>query len=79
MEIESVEKGWGENSTYYSTREKAGYTYRVHNIKEETKQVSPDYMFNVYRGYVDGKIVFEIGASIDVTVRYKRNTDETSK
>lgn len=68
--IESIEKGWGEGSTFFSINNKVSKPYRVDEIKEEIKQTSPDYMFNVYRGYIDGKLVFEMGASIDITVRY---------
>ena len=68
--IESVEKGWGEGSTFFSTCEKVSKTYKVDEIKEEIKQVSHYYMFNVYRGYIEGKLIFEMGASIDVTIRY---------
>lgn len=69
--IKHVEKGWGEASTFFTTNEKAAETVRVDEIKEESKQVSNDIILNVYRGYKDGKLVFEMGASIDVTVVFQ--------
>jgi len=70
QKIKSVEKGWGEGSTFFSVDSKVAIYHRVDEIKEESKQVSPDHIFNVYRGYKDGKLVFEMGASIDVTVSF---------
>ena len=70
QKIKSVEKGWGEGSTFFSTVQTVSETYRVDEIKEESKQVSNDIIINVYRGYKDGKLFFEMGASIDVTVAY---------
>ena len=68
--IKSVEKGYGENSIFFSISPNCSEQYRVDEIKEEQKQVSPDDIFNVYRGYKNGKLVFEMGATIDVTVIY---------
>ena len=68
QKIKSVEKGWGEGSIFFSVDSKVGEIYRVDEIKEEKKQVSSDLMINVYRGYKDGNLVFEMGDSIDVTV-----------
>jgi len=70
QKIKSVEKGWGEGSTFFSTAQTVSETYRVDEIKEESKQVSNDVIINVYRGYKDGKLFFEMGASIDVTVAF---------
>lgn len=68
--IKSVEKGWGERSIFFTTNEKAVDTVRVDEIKEEQKQVSPNEIFNVYRGYISGNLIFEMGAARDVTVSY---------
>ena len=70
QKIKSVEKGWGEGSTFYSVDSKVSKFHKVDEIREESKQVSPDHIFNVYRGYIDGKLVFEMGASIDITVSF---------
>ena len=68
--IKSVEKVCGYYSTYFTTN-KNDTLNGVDEIKEEHKQVSPDDIFNVYRGYKNGKLVFEMGATIDVTVIYE--------
>lgn len=70
QKIKSVEKGWGEGSTFFSVDHAVSLNYRVDEIKEEPKQVSPDHIFNVYRGYKDSKLIFEMGATVDVTVTY---------
>jgi len=68
QKIKSLQKGYGEGDIFYSTDTKVAIQYRVEEIKEESKQVSPDMTFKVYRGYSEKKVVFEMGASIDVTV-----------
>jgi len=69
--IKHVEKGWGESSTFFTTDDNFSEAVRLDEIKEESKQVSNDIIINVYRGYRDGKLVFEMGASIDVTVVFQ--------
>jgi hypothetical protein len=70
--IKYVEKGWGEAATFFTTNEKADETVRVDEIREEFKQTSIDGDgFPIYRGYKNGKIVFEMGASIDVTAAFE--------
>jgi hypothetical protein len=70
--IKYVEKGWGEASTFFTTNEKAAETVRVDEIKESFKQTSTSGDgFNVYRGYKGGELVFEMGASVDVTVVFE--------
>lgn len=68
QKIKSIQKGCGEGDLFYSTDTKVASQYQVQEIKEEAKQVSPDLIYNVYRGYSEGKLIFEMGASIDVTV-----------
>jgi hypothetical protein len=68
--IKSVEKGFGDNSVFFSTNPAVILQYKVDVIKEESKQISSDTMINIYRGYIGDKIAFEMGASIDVTVTY---------
>jgi len=68
QKIKSIQKGYGEGDIFYSTDTKVAKQYQVEEIREESKQVSPDMIFNVYRGYSEKKVVFEMGASIDVTV-----------
>lgn len=70
--IFSIEKGWGEDSTFYTTNPKVGGYHKVDEIKEEFKQTSMDGNgITVYRGFKDGKLVFEMGASIDITLNYR--------
>jgi len=68
QKIKSVQKGYGEGDIFYSTDLKVPTSYRVEEIREEAKQVGNDNTINVYRGYIGEKLVFEMGASIDVTV-----------
>lgn len=68
--IKSVEKICGHYSIYFTTN-KNDTLNGVDEIKEEQKQVSPNDIFNVYRGYKNEKLVFEMGATIDVTVIYE--------
>ncbi len=70
QKIRAIEKGWGEGSILFSTNPQAIETVRVDEIKEDSKQVSNDVIINVYRGYKEGQLVFEMGASIDVTVYF---------
>lgn len=64
--ITSIEKGWGEESIYYRV---GSQQIPIDEIKEEKKHIGPGDN-TVYRGYNNGKLVFEMGASIDVTVRF---------
>ena len=66
--IKSIQKGYGEGVIFYSTDSKVATKYQVEDIREEAKQVSDNYTINVYHGYIGDKLVFEMGASIDVTV-----------
>lgn len=66
--IKSIQKGYGEGDIFYSTDSKVSKIYLVEDIKEESKQVSDNHIINIYRGYIGDKLVFEMGASIDVTV-----------
>ncbi len=69
--IRSIEKGWGEGSTFFTTDKNVSETFRVDEIKEGFKQTSIDGDgFPIYSGYKDGKLLFEIGASIHTTVIY---------
>ena len=77
QKIKSVEKGWGEGSTFFSTSEKLqeSSSCKVDEIKEEVRHIGiGEYCslsHTVYRGYKNGRMVFEMGASIDVTVTYE--------
>ncbi len=73
QKIRSVQKGSGENDIYFTTDSsitKRQGVFRVEEIREERKRVSKDLEFTVYRGYMRGQILFEMGANIDVTVVY---------
>jgi hypothetical protein len=68
--IKSVEKGWGEGSCFFSIVNTVSESYLVDEIKQEGKQIGCDEFIQVYRGYKNGKMFFEMGASIDVTVAF---------
>ena len=69
-EIKSVEKGFGDNSIFFTVNQSVSQQYRVDEIREESKQISTDSMITVYRGYKNRSLFFEMGACIDVTVCY---------
>ncbi len=72
QKIIAIEKGWGQGCTYFTTSQKTtNLDIYVDEIKQEAKQVGDSDFISVYRGYKDGEITFEMGASIDVTVFYK--------
>ena len=71
--IKSIEKGWGESSTYFTTEPKCqNESMKVDEIKEEVKLVGKGEYCElsnvVYRGYKDKKLKFEIFANSDITV-----------
>ena len=76
-QIQSVEKGINEGRIVFSAHKDAPDYCKVDEIREEEKYIGQGYYSNltivVYRGYKDGKFIFEMGASIDVTVIYKQD------
>lgn len=78
-EIKSIEKGWGESSTYYRVVNTTVHPSDVHEIREEERIIGQgEYgpiTILVYRGYVktenENKLIFEIGANRDITLTYK--------
>lgn len=68
LKIKSVEKGYGNNSILFSTDPLLTSGQKVDEIIEEIKEGAFNFRFNVYRGYIKNNLVFEMGASIDVTV-----------
>ena len=74
QKIKSIEKGWGENSTFFSVDEKVSEILKVDKIREEFKDIGEGYYNNlslmVYRGYKKGKMVFEIAANTDITLTF---------
>lgn len=69
--IKSVEKGWGEDSIFYTTNPKVQEQFRVNEIREEVKQISDSNRMSVYRGYKGDSLVFEMGISPDITVTFE--------
>lgn len=76
--IKAIEKGWDENSTYYSTDEKVkGRSQYVDEIRKEQRQHfvgesdSGCVDIIVYRGYLDGNMMFEIESGSSVSLFYK--------
>ena len=74
QKIKSIEKGWGQTSTYYQVNDNTSYPNRVSEIKEEVKLLGKgehcELSIIVYRGYIEGKIVFEIAANSDITLTF---------
>ena len=68
--VKSIEKGFGEGSIFFHTISTWSLFTFVDEIKEEMKQIGSDLAITVYRGYLNGKLKFEMGASIDVTIIY---------
>lgn len=81
--IKTIEKGWGEGSTYFSTDKNCvGHPTFVHEIKQEEKVIKGNYLYDgkidlvsivVYRGYEEPghKLVFEIEAGSSITLTFK--------
>lgn len=70
QKIKSIEKGWGEDSTYYSTEERLkGRSQHVDKVTEETKQIGPG-RITVYRGYRSANMIFEIEAGGGITLTF---------
>ena len=72
--IKSIEKGWGESSIYYQVSDNTSFPNRVEEITEEVKFLGKgeycELSILVYRGYISGKIVFEIAANSDITLSF---------
>lgn len=78
--IKSIEKGWGEGSTYYSTDEKLiGHPTFVNEILREVVTVGRgfynDVTMDVYRGYIhpNKEPVFEIESNSSLTIVYNQS------
>ena len=69
--IDSVEKGWGDNSTYIHVGYKWG-DYIVDSIKEEQKEVSfNDYIW-AYNAYdADNVLIATFESNSQLTISYK--------
>lgn len=75
--IKSIEKGWGDSSTFFSTSSKLiGSPYFVHEIAEERKGITGDNWLLVYRGYEGPghKMKFEIEAGSGVTLTFENES-----
>lgn len=68
QKIKSIEKGWGENSIFFTTNENE--TNYVDEIVQDGKQISSDTLITVYKGFKNGKIVFEMAANSDITLSF---------
>jgi hypothetical protein len=75
--IFSIEKGWGEGSTFYSISDKVHLNYKVDEIKEEMKFCGKGYHNDltlvIYCGYKNGEKIFEIEANSSLTIMYASN------
>jgi len=63
--IKSIEKGWGADAQLFTV----GCT--VDEIREESKPITNYANLKVYRGYTNGKLVFEIESNSSLTIIYE--------
>lgn len=60
-----------EKDCYVVTTDKtSGHAWKVDEIKEEQKQISNDKQVTVYRGYIGGKLDFEVIASGNLLIKF---------
>lgn len=72
MKIVSIEKGWGEGSTYFKVAKEITHPHLVHEIKSELKSIGENTAILVYRGYIDNSLVFEIEANSQLTIIFEK-------
>jgi len=65
MKIVSIEKGLGAGSQLFTV----GCT--VDEIREESNPVATKVWIKVYRGYKNGKLVFQIESNSSLTIIYE--------
>lgn len=70
--IKSIEKGWGEGSTYFTTDKKAATFHIVDEIKEEIINIGVS-AITVYRGYRNGNLYFHIEAGGGITLIFEED------
>ncbi len=70
--IKSIEKGWGEDSTFFTTNPKASKPHKVDRIVCVERTVGKGYYNDLtldsYIGYIGDKIIFEIEANSQLTI-----------
>ena len=66
--IKSIEVGWGENSTYFTTE---GVDPKVNKIIQEYAQLTNKETIIVYRGYKENKLIFEIFGNCQIIIYHK--------
>lgn len=69
--IETIHIGVGQGAGYFSTLQNTSHQLKADEIKEETKQISENVRITVYRGYVNGKLKFEVEANNGITLIFK--------
>jgi len=72
--IHSIEKGSTDALFSYFTTEKYGNykgAFFVDEIREESKPITNYANLKVYRGYTDGKLMFEIESNSGLTIIYE--------
>lgn len=71
--IESIQVGWGEESTYFSTELNVLPRYAVTRIVEDWEVIIKESKTQkVYKGYRNDDLVFKIEAGSGITVTYKK-------
>ena len=75
LEIKSIEKGWGDGSTYFTTDGDGSYSTYIDKIIAEERIVGKGYyndlIITVYCSYLEEKRVFEIESNSSLTIIYK--------
>lgn len=73
--IRCIEKGWGDGSTFFTTEvQRKTSEFYVDEIRCIEKSIGKGYYndvtIEVFCGYVDNKLIFEIEANSSLTVVY---------
>lgn len=81
--IKSIEKGYGQDSTFFSTDNNVYKYSKVDEIKEETKVIGAGYYndltITVYGIYKNGERIAEIEANSAITLRFETKNDTTDE
>lgn len=67
--ITAIELGWGEESIYYSTKVEPSSHRYVDEIIKDKERYAEKYE-TVYRGFKNGKPVFQMMAGNNITLYY---------
>lgn len=68
--IKLIWLGFTQDGPIATTDKSSGHNWKVDEIKEELKQISFDKQISVYRGYINGKLDFEVIASGNLLIKF---------